>query len=150
MVVGDGRKYIVALIHIEMEAVGNWAQNRGISYATIKDLSHNPEVTELIRSKIAKVKEESAAVEQTKRFALIDRGLYHEEGDMTATQKTRRVAIRCKFIELIDALCSEHDSSGKCIDVSKPIVIKRLDSPWHERCNRPQVRQVAGDRGIRR
>lgn len=125
VVVGDNRKFVSALIQIEMEVVGNWAKNRSIPYATIKDLSHNLEVMDLVRTEVAKVNEELSSVERLKRFALIDQELYQEEGDMTATQKTRRLALHNKFIKLIDALYSEHDSSGRSIDVSKMINIPK-------------------------
>lgn len=109
LVVGDGRKYISALIQIETEVVGNWAQNRHIPFATIRDLSHRPEVIELIRQEVAKVNAELARVEQIKKFALIDKELYHEEGDLTATQKTRRAILQQKFADLIESLYCDDD-----------------------------------------
>lgn len=121
MVIGDKRKHLTALIQLEMEVTGNWAQNRGISYSTIKDLSHDPEALELIRTHVAKINEELASVEQIKKFAMIDQELYQEEGDITATQKTRRLAMHNKFIKLIDALYSPHDTSGISIDAMMPI-----------------------------
>lgn len=107
---GDSKKFVGALIQIEMDVVGNWAQNLGIPYATIRDLSHHPQVVELIRQEVAKANDQLARVEQIKKFVFIDRELYHEEGDMTATQKMRRSAIQQKFANLIDAIYG--DSPG--------------------------------------
>lgn len=107
---GEGKKFIGALIQIEMDVMGNWAQNQGIPYATIRDLSHHPKVIELIRQEVAKANEQLARVEQVKRFVFIDRELYHEEGDMTATQKMKRSAIQQKFADLIEAIYGK--SSG--------------------------------------
>ncbi|MDT3700924.1 MAG: AMP-binding protein [Thermincola sp.] len=110
VVLGEGQKFIGALIQIEMDVVGNWALNQGIPYATIRDLSHNPQVIELIRQEVNKANQQLARVEQVKKFAFIDRELYHEEGDMTATQKMKRSAIQKKFAALVDAIYG--DSQG--------------------------------------
>ena len=44
MVIGDRRNYLTALIGIEFDTVGDWAQRRGIPYTTYRDLSEKPEV----------------------------------------------------------------------------------------------------------
>ncbi len=44
MVVGEGRKYLTALIGIELDTVGDWALRRGLPYTTYRDLSEKPEV----------------------------------------------------------------------------------------------------------
>ena len=49
MVVGDGRKYLTALVGIEFDTVGDWALRRNIPYTTYRDLSEKPEVVELIQ-----------------------------------------------------------------------------------------------------
>ena len=46
MVVGDRRTYLTALIGIELDTVGDWAQRRRIPYTTYRDLSEKPEVLE--------------------------------------------------------------------------------------------------------
>ena len=49
MVIGDGRKYLTALIGIEYDTVGDWALRRNLPYTTYRDLSEKPEVIELIQ-----------------------------------------------------------------------------------------------------
>lgn len=111
VVVGDGRKYLGALIQIETDVVGNWAQSQHIPFTTIRDLSHRAEVIHLIRQVVGQVNQELARVEQIKKFCLIDKELYHEEGDLTATQKTRRAILLQKFSDLVEALYRE-DGGG--------------------------------------
>lgn len=112
LVVGDGRKYLGALIQIETDVVGNWAQNQGIPYTTIRDLSSRPEVIALIQKEVDAVNAELARVEQIKKFVLIDRELYHEEGDLTATQKVRRKVMEQKFAAQVEALYREESKAG--------------------------------------
>src|SRR5690606_13605150 len=52
MVIGDGRRYLTALIGIEYDTVGNWALRKGIPYTTYRDLSEKPEVIALIQQAV--------------------------------------------------------------------------------------------------
>lgn len=104
VIIGDGRKYLSSLIQIELETVGDWARIRNIPYTTIKDLSNKPEVVKLIQDEVDKVNSKVARVEQIRKFRLIDKELYHEEGDITATQKVKRKILLEKFSDLVEAL----------------------------------------------
>ncbi|MCK7504282.1 MAG: AMP-binding protein [Desulfobacterales bacterium] len=52
IVIGDRRKYITALIQIDYENVGNWAQKNKIAYTTYRSLAENPQVKELIKQEV--------------------------------------------------------------------------------------------------
>lgn len=104
MVIGDGRKYLTALVQIETDVVGNWAQNNGIAYTTLRDLSRRPEIVRLVQAHVDEVNSELNRVEQIKKFCLIDRELYHEEGDVTPTQKMKRSVMEIKFKDLIESM----------------------------------------------
>ena len=104
MVVGDGRKYISALVGIEYETVGDWALRQNLPYTTYRDLSEKPEVVELIEKVVAETNEKFASVEQIKRFRLLPKELDHEDGELTATQKLKRGAMQDSFGDLIEAM----------------------------------------------
>jgi long-chain acyl-CoA synthetase len=104
VVVGDGRKYLTALIGIELDTVGDWATRRYLPYTTYTDLSAKPEVTELIGEWVEHVNRGLANVETIKRFSLLPRELDHENGQLTATQKVKRAAITVQFTDLIEAM----------------------------------------------
>jgi long-chain acyl-CoA synthetase len=104
VVVGDRRKYLTALIGIELDTVGDWATRRYLPYTTYTDLSAKPEVTELIGEWIEHVNRDLANVETIKRFRLLPRELDHENGQLTATQKVKRSAITSQFGDLIEAM----------------------------------------------
>jgi long-chain acyl-CoA synthetase len=101
MVIGDGRKYLTALIAIEYDVVGNWALQRSIPYTTYHDLAVKPEVIELMQSVIDQTNEKFARVEQIKKFRMIPKELDHEDGELTATQKLKRQAMEDMFGELV-------------------------------------------------
>lgn len=104
IVIGDRRKYVAALIGIELETVGDWATRQRIAYTTYKDLSEQPAVRKLIAAWVDEVNGELAAVEQVKRFTLLPKELDHEEGELTATQKVKRKAIASRFDDLVESM----------------------------------------------
>jgi long-chain acyl-CoA synthetase len=106
VVLGDGRKHLVALIGIELDTVGAWALRRRIPFTTYADLSSRPQVHELIGGVVDEVNGEVAQVEQVKRFDLLPKELEQEDGEVTATQKVKRRAIEDAFAPMIEALYS--------------------------------------------
>ncbi|MDT7726961.1 MAG: long-chain acyl-CoA synthetase [Actinomycetota bacterium] len=104
VVIGDRRKYLSALIGIELDTVGNWATRRGLAYTTYGDLAAKPEVHELVEQLVAETNREFSPVEHIRRFSLIGKELDHEDGELTATQKVKRRAIEQRFDEEIEAM----------------------------------------------
>ncbi len=102
MVIGDRRKYLSALIAIELDTVANWAQQRQLSYTTYRDLTEKPEIVELIAAEVEKTNERFARVEGIKKFRLIPKELDHEDGELTATQKLKRSAVEDAFGDLVE------------------------------------------------
>jgi long-chain acyl-CoA synthetase len=104
MVIGDRRKFVTALIGIELDTVGNWALRRNIPYTTYRDLTEKPEVLELVQGIIDKTNEKFARVEQIKKFRMIPKELDHEDGELTATQKLKRNAMEDMFEDLVESM----------------------------------------------
>ena len=102
MVIGDGRKFVAALLAIEFDTVGDWATRRGIPYTTYRDLSEKPEVIELMQSIVDETNAKFARVESIKQFRMIPKELDHEDGELTATQKLKRASMAEMFGDLID------------------------------------------------
>ena len=102
MVIGDNRKYLTALVGIELDVVGDWATRRGIPYTTYRDLSEKPEVIELIQGVVNETNEKFARVENIRKFRMIPKELDHEDGELTATQKLKRSSMDDMFGELIE------------------------------------------------
>lgn len=106
MVIGDGRKYLTAMIGIEYDVVGDWAQRRKIPYTTYRDLGEKPEVVQLIQGVVNATNEKFARVEQIKKFTMIPKELDHEDGELTATQKVKRSAMTAMFSDLVESMYS--------------------------------------------
>ena len=102
MVIGDGRKYLSALIAIESDVVGDWASRRQIPYTTYRDLTTKPQVIELIQGVVNEANEKTSHVESIQKFRLIPKELDHEDGELTATQKLKRTSMTSMFGGLIE------------------------------------------------
>jgi len=104
IVIGDRRAYLTALIGIELDTVGEWAQQRGLPYTTYRDLGAKPDVRKLVQEVVDQVNARHATVEQVKDFRMLPKELDHEDGELTATQKVKRAAIATMFGDLVESM----------------------------------------------
>jgi long-chain acyl-CoA synthetase len=104
VVIGDGRKFLSALILIDEDNVTKYAQDNRIPYTTFEDLTRNPEIQTLIDQEVVKVNKTLSQVESIKKFALLPRRFYEEDGDVTPTKKVKRRFLEKRYAELIESL----------------------------------------------
>jgi long-chain acyl-CoA synthetase len=104
IVIGDRRPYLTALIGIELDTVGDWAQRRRLAYTTYRDLANKPEVVALVQGVLDEVNARFAQVETVKRFRMLPKELDHEDGELTATQKVKRAAVARMFAGDVEAM----------------------------------------------
>lgn len=104
VVIGDGRKYLVSLILIDEDNVTKYAQDNRIPFTTFADLTQNKEVRKLIEGEVTKINKTLARVETIKKFALLPRRFYEEDGDVTPTKKVKRRFLEKRYKDLIDRL----------------------------------------------
>ena len=104
VVVGDRRKYLVALVLIDEDNVTKFAQDNRLPFATFAELTQTPEVVKLIAHEVDQVNRTLSQVESIKRFALLPRRFYEEEGDVTPTKKVKRRNVETRYAELVESL----------------------------------------------
>ena len=106
---GANMDFVCAFVNIDLEAVANWAERRGLAYAGYTDLASKPEVYDLIADCINQVNIDVAGDEmlaglQIHRFLILHKELDPDDGELTRTRKVRRAFIADKYKVLIDAL----------------------------------------------
>lgn len=110
-VVGEGRKYLTALIEIDVGTVSEWARANSVSYSTHRSLATNAGVNTLLAREVDKANAQLGRVEQVKSFRILDRELDPEvEGEaVTATRKIKRALLQRQFSHLIDEMYADDE-----------------------------------------
>jgi long-chain acyl-CoA synthetase len=104
VVIGDKRRYLVALVLIDEENVTQYAQDNQIPFTTFEDLTQNREIIKLIDKEVQEVNKTLARVETIKKFKLLPRRFYVEDGDVTPTSKVKRSTLEKTYHDLIDSM----------------------------------------------
>jgi long-chain acyl-CoA synthetase len=104
--IGDRRKFVSALVQIDRDAVGNWAQRHGVVYTSFPDLAGKTEVVELIGREVGAANDHLVQVEQVRAFRLLSKELNQDDGELTATQKVRRKVVGERHAALIESIYS--------------------------------------------
>jgi long-chain acyl-CoA synthetase len=101
---GDGRAFVAAMIAINLETVGKWAERRSIAYTSFQDLSAHSAVRALIREEVQKCNASLPAAARIRRFLLLNKELDPDDNEITRTRKVRRRFVAEKYKAVIEAL----------------------------------------------
>jgi long-chain acyl-CoA synthetase len=104
IVVAEARRFVTALIQIDPETVGKWAEENRVAFTNFKSLAEHRRVRELVQAEIEQANRRLAPVAQIKRFHLLTKELDHDDDEVTATMKVRRSNIYHKYAAEIEAL----------------------------------------------
>jgi long-chain acyl-CoA synthetase len=103
-VVGDGQKFLGALVIPSFEALESWAGEQRIRFADRAELLAHHRVVEFIRDRIHRQTSTLAGFERIKRFHLLDRGFSLTRGEITPTLKLKRKVIAEHYRDIIERL----------------------------------------------
>lgn len=114
VVIGEGRDHIVAMIVIDGDTVGSWADFRKIQFTGLRDLATKPEVIELISER---VRDTNTCINQyggekcppIKRYTILNREFNIVSGELTRSYKVRRHVIGENYNTLVTALFNNDD-----------------------------------------
>ncbi|SFC39288.1 long-chain acyl-CoA synthetase [Polaromonas sp. OV174] len=104
IIVAEARKFVAALVMIDFETVGKWAEAQRISFTHFRSLVELPQVRALIDAEIGQGNQRLAQVSQIRKFHLLTKELDHDDGEVTATMKVRRSSIYKTYATEIEAL----------------------------------------------
>lgn len=102
--------YVTALIGIDFENVGRWAEKNHIPYTTFVDLSQKLKVYQLISEAVERVNETLPPGGRVKKFVLLHKEFDADEAEMTRTRKLRRGFLVDRYRDMIGAMYSGKDS----------------------------------------
>ena len=102
--IGDNRKFVSAILVLDPEAAGVWAQARGRSGATPQDLATDPEVIAEVQAGVDAVNAQFAQVEQIKKFHLVGTEWMPDSELLTPTSKLKRRGVNQVYAAEIEAM----------------------------------------------
>ncbi len=104
VVIGDGRKYLTAIIIVDEDNVIKYAQDNRVPFTTYASLTKTEEILKLIGDEVQKVNAKLARVEQIKKFAITEKILDQEDDELTPTMKVKRKKISEVYRDLIESM----------------------------------------------
>lgn len=139
---GGNYPFVSAMINIDFENVGKWAENHQLSYTTYTDLSQKPQVYELIRKEVERT---NADLDQPAariiRYLLLHKELDADDAELTRTRKVRRGFVAQRYQEIVDALYGAEDSlyidttityqDGRTAKISTTLGVETMDQEAH-------------------
>jgi len=102
--VGDGHKYIGALLVMDPDSLMRWGKNHGHPKASYAELSQLPEIRRSIDRFVAKANTHLEKWETIKQYVILDHELTIESGAVTESQKIKRARVIASHREIVDSL----------------------------------------------
>jgi len=103
VVIGEGRRYLTALIALGGDALAAWGQEHG-KVADYEALTADPDLRIEIERIVAEVNAKRSSVEQVRKFSILPHEFTIAAGEMTPTLKVKRDVVNATYRELIDEM----------------------------------------------
>jgi long-chain acyl-CoA synthetase len=110
MIVGDERKFVVALIVPNATTVAAKLQDQGVRFASNDEMTAHPAVRALIDGEVKRLTAHLAQWETIKRFALLPDDFTFDNGSLTFTLKLKRRVVEKNYREIIDKLYADSEA----------------------------------------
>ncbi len=107
VVIGEGRKFLSALVVPNFAELASYAKQQGISFDSNEDLIRKPEVVHFYDERIHSIMKVFARVEQIRKFTLLPNEFTQETGELTPTLKIKRKIIGEKYASVIEEMYKE-------------------------------------------
>jgi long-chain acyl-CoA synthetase len=110
MVVGDGRKFVAALVVPDFDAVRAWADGQGVDVSEDDEaLCRDDRVRERIQREVDEVNEDFEPHEQIKKFRLVGEEWTEDNDLLTPTMKKKRHDIRERYRDRLDDIYRDEE-----------------------------------------
>ena len=103
-VIGAGLDELTAMVCVDFEAVGHWAEVNGVPYVSYSDLSQRDEVAGLLLEAFHRVNKVVPEPLRLKRFVSLPKEFDPDDGEITRTRKLRRKVVQERYADVIAAL----------------------------------------------
>jgi long-chain acyl-CoA synthetase len=102
--IGDGRKFVSAILVLDPEAAAVWAKANGKEGLSLAELSVDPDVIAEVQAGVDEVNQQFAQVEQIKKFTLVGEEWMPDSDMLTPTSKLKRRGVNARYEAEIEAM----------------------------------------------
>jgi len=103
IVVGEGRRYLAALVTLDPEELTRWAQERN-KLGDLEALAADPDLLAEIQAAIDEVNAKRSHAESIRKFRVLAHVLTAEDGELTPTMKVKRAVVYDHHREVIEEI----------------------------------------------
>ena len=107
MIVGDGEKFVSALIVPNFNGLADWCKKHSVSYNGKEEAIKSEEIQAVYQKTIDKYNPQFNHVEQIKKFVLLSNEWTVESGELTPSMKMKRKVILQKYSEEIEKIYNQ-------------------------------------------
>jgi len=115
VVIGEGRRYLTALIGIDGDAASDWAREHG-TFTELADLARDTGLRAEVAAAVERVNRRHAPAQQIKYWRLLSEPLTIENDELTPTMKVKRHVVSDRYRALIEEMYAQgdiaHESAG--------------------------------------
>jgi long-chain acyl-CoA synthetase len=107
VVIGEGKKFLSALIVPNFKELSDHVKKQGVSFNSNEDLVKKPEIIAFYEARIKDLMKDYARVEQIRRFCILPREFSIDTGELTPTLKIKRKIVNMNYAAEIDGMYRE-------------------------------------------
>ena len=107
VVIGDGRRYLTALLALEENTVEDWARAHNKAEVGLEALARDPDLHDELKAAVEATNRRHSHVEHIRSWRVLPRALTVAEGELTPTLKVKRVAVNEGYADLIAEMYAE-------------------------------------------
>ena len=109
-VIGDKLDYVTTVVCIDYSVVGNWADQKKLTYTSYPELSQKNEVYDLVETQIRKANKDLPESARVKKFINLYKEFDADDDELTRTRKLRRSYVEKRYHDIVDALYSDSEN----------------------------------------
>ena len=107
LVHGDKRKYLSAILTLNIESIIQYANRHNIAFQSEGELLKNSRIYELIEKEVNSVNKHLASFETIKKFTILNRDFTIEEGELTPSLKVKRNFCEKRYSDILNNMYVE-------------------------------------------
>ena len=109
-VIGHERPYVTAVVCIDYSVVGNWADQKKLTYTSYPELSQKQEVYDLVESQIRQANKDLPESARVAKFINLYKEFDADDDELTRTRKLRRAFVTERYKMILEALYGDTDT----------------------------------------